>query len=132
MHRFGWTYLPVPNTIIHRLKQLVSCNQQPEALEFKFDLGVWVVDLPPNPDNEVKDETRSLTVKVVSAKDTEQHMEDTANGNEPCKKEESDYIDEYDNKLTVQMEKLRIHNQWEECCKRNPQYMDECCWRNYR
>ena len=79
--------------VIHRVEQLETWEKQPEALELIFGLGLEVGDLLPNPDNEIDDETRAPTVKVVAAHDTEQHMEDAANDHNPCNAEEAYYID---------------------------------------
>ena len=98
-HRFSCTELPMPNAVIHRVEQLSMIDQQPVALDFKLVLGVEVVDLPPNPDNEVYDETRALDVERLASKDTGQQMEDASNYDYPRNTEEADCIYKVNNKL---------------------------------
>ena len=100
MHFFSCIDLPIPNTAIHRVEQLAPRYQQTMALDFKFVLGVGVRDPPPpDPENEVDNDTRSPNVEGISAQETVQHMEDTANYDNPFKTEEADYIDKDDNQL---------------------------------
>ena len=64
----------MPDTVIHKVEQLDMRDWQPAALDFTFGLGLDIVDLPPNPENEVDDYARTIAVKLVAAQDTEQQM----------------------------------------------------------
>ena len=61
-------------------------DQHPAALHFKLSPGSEVDDLPPNPNNEVDNETRDPTVKWVAAQDTAQQMKDATNDDNPHEK----------------------------------------------
>ena len=99
MHHFSWTEMPMPDTVIQRMEQLATQDQQPAALDFTCELGVEVGDLPPSPYNEVENDTRYPTIKVVTVQGTEQQMENSTNDDDPCETEESNYIDKYYNQL---------------------------------
>ena len=87
----------MPDTVIHRVEQLSTRNQQPEYLDLIFGLGLEFKDLPPNPDNEVNNDTRDPTFKGISERDTEQQMEYATNNDNPRETEEAYYIDEDNN-----------------------------------
>ena len=44
------------------------------TLDFKFGLGLYVGDLLPDPDNDVDDDTRAITVEGVTAQDNEKQV----------------------------------------------------------
>ena len=62
------------NTVVQRVEQLTTQDQQPMTLDLKFGLGLYVGDLLPDPNNEVDDDTRAITVEVLTAQDNEKQI----------------------------------------------------------
>ena len=69
------------------------------VLDFTFGLGLDVGKLPPDTDNEIDDDTRSITDKQVTTQGTEKQTEDAANNDDPRETEEAVYINEDNNQL---------------------------------